>query len=359
MKRQKAAIVGAGQIAKQHLGALAQIDTVDVVCVCDLSPIMAESTADRFGVPAFTTDYRGMLEAHRPDVVHITTPPASHFLIARDAIEAHAHVFVEKPITTSLAELVEIQQLAADRGRWVVEDHNYRFNHDVLEVMRLLGEGKLGEVRHVDVELNLEVYGAGSRFADPDLPHPAMREPLSTVSDFVTHLVYLAQVFVGPHCEVSSVVRRELPELPDAITDFKVLAGCAQGTATLRFSSMAQPDAFTLRVQGSQMDVSLNLFECGLVTTEVVGGPKPLAPVRNMRRRGASEKRNAWRSLSRKLSGGPGPYEGLWRLIAETYDALATGGPPPVTPDEIRSTMEMVAAIERCVTEKEAPRCVS
>ena len=78
----KAAIIGTGNIAREHLGALGELPTVQTVGVCDLSATLAEATADRFDVPAFYTDYREMLERAQPDAVHIATPPPTHFRLA-------------------------------------------------------------------------------------------------------------------------------------------------------------------------------------------------------------------------------------------------------------------------------------
>lgn len=342
---QRAAVIGAGMIAKQHLGALRATPGVEVVSVCDLSPVMAESTADRFGVADWRTDYREVLGELSPDVVHITTPASSHFRIASDCLEAGASVFVEKPITTTLEEFERLAELAEARGLWLIEDHNYRFNDDVASLLSDHKTGVLGEVRHVEVQVNLQLFGAGSRFADQDAPHPAMGEPLGAVSDFLTHLAYLAHAFVGPHRHVSVTQRQECGACPNAISEFKALVEAERGTALLGLSCGSEIDGFWLRVEGSRERAEVNLFEVGRTATRAIGGPQPLAPVRNLLARSRSERRNAWRSLSRKLSGGPGPYEGLWRLVEETYAARAAGGPPPIAVEEVREVNAMTHAI--------------
>src|SRR5689334_11768722 len=84
----RAAVVGAGNVARQHLACLSDLPTAQVVAVCDLSPAVAESAAQRFAVERHFTDHRAMLEELRPDVVHVTTPPGSHQPIAMDALAA-------------------------------------------------------------------------------------------------------------------------------------------------------------------------------------------------------------------------------------------------------------------------------
>lgn len=351
----RAAVIGAGQIAKQHLGALAACDDVEIVGVCDLSPIMAESTADRFGLDYWTTDVRELLDRRHPEVMHITTPPGSHFQLARDSLLSRCHVIVEKPATLQMDHLSELVSLADQKDRWLIEDHNYLFNHDIQEMLSLLESGELGEVRHVDIQICLDLFGPGSRFADPDLPHPAMSEPAGVVSDFLTHLCYLCYAFVGAHESFRAYFHRRSQFTHDPITEFQALIDAQRGTARIGLSAEGHPDSFIVNAQGTRGQISTNLFEVGIVRSEMLGGPQPLAPVRNALRRSREERSNALRSLYRKLSGGPGPYEGLWGLIDKTYSSLQTDGPPPISREQIESVNRLVHEIQR---EVEAP-CVS
>ena len=92
---------------------------VEVVGVCDLSRAMAESAAERFGVPRWSTDSPAMLEESRPDVVHVTTPPTSHYPLAMAALDAGAHVILEKPATVTFDQLDDLVGHARARGgRW-------------------------------------------------------------------------------------------------------------------------------------------------------------------------------------------------------------------------------------------------
>lgn len=342
----RAAVIGAGQIAKQHLGALATTEGIETVGVCDLSPIMAESTADRFGLDYWTTDYRELLQRRKPHVVHITTPPASHFQLAHDCLEAGCHVLVEKPATLDYEQLVELMTLAEEKKLWLVEDHNYLFNHSIQEMLAQFASSQLGEVRHVDVQICLDLFAPGSRFADTDLPHPAMNEPAGIVTDFLTHLSYLAYAFVGEHRSLQAFFHRRTSLTDNPISDFQALVDCERGTARLGLSASGQPDTFTVCVQGTRGQISTNLFEAGTVRSKLAGGPQPLAPIRNSLRRGRHERRNAVKSLWRKLGGGPGSYEGLWSLIAQMYTGLSSGGASPVSPEQIAAVNRLVHEIQ-------------
>ena len=90
-------IVGCGKIADGHVEQIRATGRGDVVAVCDREPLMVEQLAERMRIPGRHTDLATMLANERLDVVHVATPPDSHLPIARQAMEAGCHVFMEKP----------------------------------------------------------------------------------------------------------------------------------------------------------------------------------------------------------------------------------------------------------------------
>lgn len=332
----RAAVIGAGQISKQHLGALAKCGDVKIVGVCDLSPVMAEAAAERFGIESWFSDYRRLLDEKRPDAVHILTPPSSHFAIAGDCLRHGAHVLVEKPITEDIAQLEELFTIAQQEQKQLVEDHNYQFNRDIQSILGLVERSELGEVRRVDIDLCLAIARPQGGLAGPAGENGASQRSTAIVRDFLTHLCYLAYAFIGEYRRTHTAWR--FSQGPGAAVDnMQTLVEGERATARIGFSIDSQPDSFTIRVQGTRMRVETNLFEVGVLRTQVLGGPKPLLPIRNMLRRGGAEWMNAGRSFCRKLSGGPGPYEGMWELIRRFYDSLRRGEQPPISIQQIRS----------------------
>src|SRR5437763_10549064 len=85
-----------------------------------------------------------MLEAVSPDIVHITTPPRSHYSLAKQCLESGIHVYLEKPFTITAGEAESLIQLAEDRGLKITAGHNYQFTLEMLEMRRLVKEGFLG-----------------------------------------------------------------------------------------------------------------------------------------------------------------------------------------------------------------------
>jgi predicted dehydrogenase len=339
----KAALIGAGQIARQHLACLKALPDIELVAVCDLSPATAEAAAERYGIRDWFTDHRVMLDKARPDVVHVTTPPTSHFRLAMDSFDAAAHVIVEKPATSTFRELEMLQRRAQDADRHLVEDYNYIFNHAPQEILRSIGSGQFGVVRHVEVLICLDILGP-SGFADPNSPHPALTQAGGAITDFLPHLVSLAHRFVGPHRTVQTVWTKRKPSLLP-FDEFRALVDAERGTAVLGFSSNAQPDAFWLRVYGERMQATANLFETRLTFDGPRNVPKPLRPFFSGLEEGKNIRRAALATLLRKFKG-PGAYEGLWELLARTYRALADGSVLPVTANHVLEVNRMVEALK-------------
>jgi predicted dehydrogenase len=91
-------------------------------------------------------DYRAILRDPAIDVVHICTPNAQHFSMAREALEAGKHVVCEKPLATTIEEAQELVALAARRGLRNCVDHNLRYYPMVQQLRRMREAGDLGEI---------------------------------------------------------------------------------------------------------------------------------------------------------------------------------------------------------------------
>src|SRR3954469_13367060 len=112
----KVAIVGGGKIADAHASQIQRIARCRMVGACDREPLMARQLVERFPIDRGFGDLQEMLDVTAPDVVHVTTPPARHFDIARVCLNRGIHVYVEKPFTLNLPEAEALVTLAAQRG---------------------------------------------------------------------------------------------------------------------------------------------------------------------------------------------------------------------------------------------------
>jgi predicted dehydrogenase len=93
--------------------------------------------------------HQTVLEDPSVDGVLIATPAASHFSLAKDALDAGKHVFVEKPLATKVAEVDELSNRASKQNLVVMTGHTFVYNSAVRYVKRLIDAGELGELRYI------------------------------------------------------------------------------------------------------------------------------------------------------------------------------------------------------------------
>src|ERR1700681_113746 len=147
-------LIGCGGIARRHLTALAELPHVKVAAVCDLSAARAEATAERFRIARWYSSYQQLLAEMNPDLVHITTPPSSHFSIAKACLAARLNVLCEKPITTNYQEFQELKELAIENKCLLMENQNFRFHSSIGRIRDLIISGELGDLIDIQVCLS-------------------------------------------------------------------------------------------------------------------------------------------------------------------------------------------------------------
>jgi len=137
------------------------------------------------------------------DGVIIATPAGTHFNLAKQALEAGKHVFVEKPLASSVAEVDELAASAAQRSLTVMAGHTFLFNSAVRYIRKLIEQGELGEVRYIySQRLNLG----------------RIRSDIDALWNFAPHDVSIIQYWLGDP-EPLSVSRQGMAYMQDGIDD--------------------------------------------------------------------------------------------------------------------------------------------
>src|SRR5438067_728939 len=112
MKPIRTAIFGTGFMGRVHMEAVRRTKGVEVSAIVGRSEESARRLGDGFFVPSVKTEYHEVLRDSAIDAVHICTPNAQHFSMAKDALESGKHVLCEKPLATSSKEAEELVSLA-------------------------------------------------------------------------------------------------------------------------------------------------------------------------------------------------------------------------------------------------------
>jgi len=146
MKTIKTAIIGTGFMGRVHLEAARRCEFVEVAAIAGRNADAARRLGAGFSVPTIVADYRDLLRDPAFDAVHICTPNAQHFPMAKAALQAGKHVLCEKPLATSVEEAEELVSLAARHGLRNCVCHNLRYYPMVQQMRRMREAGDLGEI---------------------------------------------------------------------------------------------------------------------------------------------------------------------------------------------------------------------
>ena len=132
-------------MGRNHARVLSELPNVELVSVCDMDISTARVVASRHHAKAFS-DFREMLDAIRPEAVTIAVPTAFHEEVALTALDAGAHILVEKPIAASLEASRAIIEKARAYQLQLMVGHIVRFNPAMQQLKERLQQGELGRI---------------------------------------------------------------------------------------------------------------------------------------------------------------------------------------------------------------------
>ncbi|OGX07524.1 MAG: hypothetical protein A2Y03_02290 [Omnitrophica WOR_2 bacterium GWF2_38_59] len=126
MNKLKVAIIGIGHLGSLHLKDYNNLSSlVEIVGVCDIKEERTTRLANHYNVPFFE-NYKDLVG--KIDAVNVCVPTKDHFEIARFFLENNTHVFVEKPITTTVEQADKLIELSEKNNLKLQVGHIERFN---------------------------------------------------------------------------------------------------------------------------------------------------------------------------------------------------------------------------------------
>jgi predicted dehydrogenase len=347
----RVALIGCGKIADQHVQAIRRIPDCQIVAVCDRELLMARQLGDRFGISECFADSKAMLQVTTPDVVHITTPPQSHYSLAKQCLEAGCHVYVEKPFTTTAAEADSLLELAERRDLKITAGHNLQFTLEMLEMRRLVKRGFLGGKpvhleSHFSYDLGDATYvGAllGNRShwvrqLPGQLFHNIISHGIAKLAEFLDDdLKVVAQAEQSPRLK-SSGEKEVLDELRVLIRD--------KGGTTAFFCFSTQIKGLNhLRIYGPAGSITADIVTGSVIRNESRAYKSYLTyfipSLKNAREHFRNARINVTNFLRRRL------YQdfGMKELMERFYHSIRLNGPVPIPYREIILTAKIMDEI--------------
>jgi predicted dehydrogenase/nucleoside-diphosphate-sugar epimerase len=305
-------------MARHHLAAVRQLDgPIEIVGVHDRAFGSAEEFAESAGAPAYRSASE-MFEDARPDAVHVCTPPHAHFDAAAAALEAGAHIYVEKPFALTVGDASTLLERAHARGLLVCAGHQLLRDR---AYEALIGQtAQLGTPVQVDSHFAFRPAGSAERRG----PRMLAQQLIDILPHPLYVLISTLERFAAPDTRV------ELAWIHATPTDVQAMLRAGEITGRLSVSLRARPVASWLTLTGTRGSMT-----CDFVRSVVSGagnpGTAPLEKILNpMVEAGQLVSRTAL-SLAKRVRSGAS-YPGLADLIGAFYDAVAGRAAVPVSP---------------------------
>ena len=152
-------VVGLGYWGPNLVRNLADLPQFELAALCDLGPDLLEQVGRRYPGVRRTTSADDVFADDTIDAVVVATPVSTHYDLAKAALEAGKHVFVEKPLAASSAEVRELTRTAAENDLVVMPGHTFLYSPPVRAIKTLIDAGELGEIYFISTSrVNLGLH---------------------------------------------------------------------------------------------------------------------------------------------------------------------------------------------------------
>ncbi len=359
----RVAIVGCGKVADKHVAQILRLAGCEIVGVSDQEGLMAAQLAERYGIKFHSSDLREMLVQSRPDVVHVATPPPSHFAVAKQCLEAGCHVYVEKPITLNSKEAAELIRLAEKSGLKLTVGHETQFAHVARDMRRLIQAGYLGG-SPVHMESIYCYEFADERYAKTllgDRNHWVRRLPGGLLQNIISHGIGKIVEYL-PNDEVTVLAKgftsRFLESIGESgiVDELRVIiADGHRTTAYFSFSSQISPSQHEFRVFGPKNSLVADHEHQVLLKLQAGNYRSYLNQFVPPFVYGRQHLQNGLRNIGRFLRNDFHSEYGIYFLIKAFYQSIVEDGPPPIPYRDILLTsriMDQIFAQIDCESKK-------
>ena len=342
----KIGIIGCGLNSAYHINFAKQYGGARIVGLVDVNQERAREVAADWGIKRVFSKIADLVNHAKPDVVHIVTPPHTHFRLAQEVFDLDCNLLIEKPVALNYEEAEKLFEAARVKGVKVCAMHNHFFDPCMLKARQFVDEGKVGRIINVE-----SYYGINTRI-DAFRKYPAPNVlpwlyslPGGVYQDFIAHPLYVMLPFIGD-VEKIQVQEYSFGELPQQMSDeLRILIRGKNAPGVMTFSFAAKPHQHFVKIYGTKMVVHIN-FDTMTTTYHATSGlPKAVQKVtynlgESLQLFSATTS-NVFNFLTKKLK----PYQGMKTLIHRYYDAIKEGYNAPVSPEEALSVVKTADGI--------------
>jgi len=205
-------------------------------------------------------DLELLLDGEAPDFVDVASPPAYHAGAARAALEAGAHVIVEKPLCLDPKDFADLRSLAAAQDRVLFCVHNWKHSPTYRRAFEALSAGRLGELRYCALSrLRTQQAGGALWRIDPVIGGGGI------LIDHGWHVFYLMQWLMGGRAPLSVAARLGVfpPGVVEEVADLSLtFPGGALGYIHLSWRAPARRTSAMLYGSEGMIEIEESSVQC-------------------------------------------------------------------------------------------------
>jgi predicted dehydrogenase len=349
----RACIIGCGKIADSHAWAISLIPNTEIVGVCDREELMARQLAERFHIKRYFQNVSTMLDATRPDVVHITTPPQSHYEIGKYCLEAGCHAYIEKPLTINSREAEELIRIAEIKKLKLTVGNDEQFSHVAIRMRKLIKQGYLGGPPvHMDA---YHCYDLGDeRYASAFISnktHWVRNLPGQLMQNIISHgLTRIVEYLPGDNVRIiahgfTSSFLKKMGEY-DMIDELRVIIVDDQKTTVyFTFSTQVQPTLIEFRIYGPKNGLIMNQDHHSLIKIPGRSHKSYLAKFVPLNYYAKQYRENMFRNLKLFIKRDFYMQEGMKNLTGLFYKSILDDSAVPISYRDIFLTTKIMDEI--------------
>jgi predicted dehydrogenase len=152
-------VIGYGYWGPNVVRNLAEIPGFNIAAVSDLHQDRLNLIKSRYPTISITNNYQDLLDDKSITAIAIVTPVSTHFGLAMRSLEAGKHVFVEKPLTATSEQAVQLIKEAEMRKLVLMVDHTFVYTGAVRKIKEIIENNKMGDIYYYDsVRINLGLF---------------------------------------------------------------------------------------------------------------------------------------------------------------------------------------------------------
>jgi predicted dehydrogenase len=210
-KKIRVGVIGCGYWGPNLVRNLSQTSDCEVAVLCDASEQRLRHMKRLYPGISSTTKMEDVLDNPAVDAVIVATPVRFHFTMAKAALEAGKHVFIEKPMARTVAECEELMALSEAKGLVLMVGHTFMFSPAVNRMKEIVDSGDIGKIRYIASQrLNLGLFQKDINVAWDLAPHDL---------SIILHLLEETPQSVG--CQGSCHVARNIEDVTTMYLTFR------------------------------------------------------------------------------------------------------------------------------------------